>query len=262
MTVSTATRSDSFPGAGSVGPYTVDWKVLSTADVQVTQVDANGVRTALSTPADYAITLTSLGVEGASITLTTALPVGETLVIEGNTVIQQPTNYANQGSFKPETHENSFDRLTLIAKESRERVDRSAQLPAETSFSGTLFLPEPSAGKAIVWNSGGTALVNSDANVSDIDALATQVAADAAQVASDKVGTAADVVAAEAARDAALAAVGGVAVSANDTTPANLSTKLSSSDSVAVFTENNDGGNETYTLAIDQIQIALIAQEF
>lgn len=70
------------------------------------------------------------------------------------------------------------------------------------------------------------------------DAETAQTAAEAAQAA------------AESARDTALAAVGGVSVSANDTTPSNLEAKLIAGTAM-VMTTANDGGNETRTVAID-----------
>ena len=56
--------------------------------------------------------------------------------------------------------------------------------------------------------------------------------------------------AAETARDEAQAAVGGVQVSANDTTPDNLEAKLLAGDGITASTQN-DGANETRTLDID-----------
>jgi hypothetical protein len=90
----------------------------------------------------------------------------------------------------------------------------------------------------------------SDADVTTASTAAT--AAVAAQTAAETAQTNAETAqaAAEAARDTALAAVGGVAVSADDTTPSNLETKLLAGTGLAATTQNG-GGNETRTLALD-----------
>lgn len=175
MTVASASRKVTYNGSGSTGPFTFSFRVLSTSDVTVTRIDADGTRTVLSTPADYAITLTSLGISGGSITLTTALASGKQLLIEGNITITQPTNYANQGEFYPETHETSFDRATIALQETRERTNRSLKLPGESSL-GELFLPTPEAGKALVWNADEDEIVNSASTLEDVSVVAGAIA--------------------------------------------------------------------------------------
>lgn len=59
----------------------------------------------------------------------------------------------------------------------------------------------------------------------------------------------------------AQAAVGGVLVSANDTTAGNLNGKLVAGDGV-VLTENNDGGNETLSVSTNRKNVAMLAQAF
>lgn len=175
MTVASASRKVTYNGSGSTGPFTFSFRVLATSDVTLTHISSAGVRTALATPADYSISLTNLGLSGGSVTLTSALAVGASLLIEGNLSITQPTNYANQGEFYPETHETSFDRATIALQETRERTNRSLKLPGESAL-GELFLPTPEAGKALVWNDDEDEIVNSASTLEDVSVVAGAIA--------------------------------------------------------------------------------------
>lgn len=179
MTVSANSRVQTYSGSGSTGPFTFNFRVLSSSHVSVTRVAANGTRTSLIAVTDYAITLTALGQSGGSITLTSALLSGQTLVIEGNAPLTQPTSYSNQGRFYPETHETSYDRLTILVQELNEVVSRALAVNPEVS-GVSLILPNPVADKYLSWNSTGTAIVNRDGADEE---FAIQAAASAAAAA-------------------------------------------------------------------------------
>lgn len=175
--LSTAPRVQTHTGTGTTGPFTANFRLLDKTHVIVTKISAAGARTTLTEAGgDFTAQLVSLGASGISITLTTALAVGETLVIEGDSPVVQPTKYSNQGDFFPETHETSFDRITIIVQETRERLDRSVVLPAETSLSGPLLLPDPIAGRAIMWDATATGLTNSPSTLEDVTTVADNIA--------------------------------------------------------------------------------------
>lgn len=62
-------------------------------------------------------------------------------------------------------------------------------------------------------------------------------------------------------RDQAQAAVGGVKVSANDTTAANLDTKIVAGGGVTIA-EQNDGSNESLLISTNRKYGAMLAQSF
>lgn len=229
MTVASAARKVTYNGSGSTGPFTFSFRVLSTADVSLTRIAADGTRTALTVTTDYTISLTSLGLSGGTITLVSALASGTKLLIEGNLSITQPTNYANQGEFYPETHETSFDRATIALQETRERANRSLKLPAESALDEQ-FLPTPEAGKALVWNAGGTKIVNSASTLTDVSVVAgiaadiTTVSGIAANVTS--VAGNASNINTVAGNNANVTAVG--SISANVTTVAGIAANVTS----------------------------------
>lgn len=163
MTVSTATRDPvTFLGSGSTGPFVFGYRVIAKTDIEVTKVAADGTRTTLTEAGgDFTATLVDGGLSGVSITTTDAVASGETLVIEGNTPIKQEVDYANQGEFFPETHETSYDRLTLISQELNERQDRSLRMVPETSLS-EILVDDPAAGAFLKWNAAADGITNSD----------------------------------------------------------------------------------------------------
>lgn len=176
MTVTSASRIATFNGSGTTGPFTFNYRVISTSDFTVTKVAADGTRTLLADPADYSASLVSLGLSGGAVTTVATVDVGETLVVEGNADIAQGVQYRNQGRFFPKTHEQSYDLLTIIAQETRERVNRGILLPPESSLTGPLLLPDPEAGKAIVWNAAGTGITNSASTLEDVSIVAGAIA--------------------------------------------------------------------------------------
>lgn len=164
MTVAAGlSRKFKFVGSGTTGPFVFSERVIAKTGIKVTKIDdASGDRTILTEGGgDFSATLVDLGLSGVSITTTDAVAVGETLLIEGNTSQAQAVDYANQGEFFPETHENSFDRLHLITQELAAKQQRSLQVGAETTLTDDILVDEPVAGAYLLWNSAGTGITNS-----------------------------------------------------------------------------------------------------
>src|SRR4051812_1120976 len=111
MTLSTLVNRVSYPGAGSAGPYPFAFRVLAAADLRVTKRAAGGTETTLVLDTDY--TVAGVLDAAGSVTLTTALATGETLVIRRAPALTQPTSIQNQGTYFPKTHEDEFDRLVM-----------------------------------------------------------------------------------------------------------------------------------------------------
>lgn len=157
MTVAAVARRIVYNGSGTTGPFTFNFRVIASTDIAVTKIDASDVETVITVgggASQYTITLTNYGQSGGSITLGTALAVGERLLIKGVTPLTQAVRYANQGAFFGERHEGSFDKLTLILQESAETAERSIRInDLDSGVDGEL--PEISANKAVVTNSAG-----------------------------------------------------------------------------------------------------------
>lgn len=180
MTVTSSTTRVSYPGAGSTGPFSFSFRILAATDLSVlTRDDTTGAETDLTYPTDYSVSGVG-NAAGGSITLTTAIEAGTTLVIRRVRALTQTTSVRNQGSYFGETHETAWDKLAMVDQQQQDEIDRSAKLsegidPADVDPT----LPQVSAGSAIGWNGDGTGLTNLDTTpITSLGALPTAGDAD------------------------------------------------------------------------------------
>lgn len=157
MTLSTLTSRISYPGAGSTGPFAYPFKIFADADLLVTKRSSAGVETILALTTDYTVT-GALSASG-TVTLTTALAVGETIVIRRSPTLSQSTSIRNLGSYFAATHEDTFDRLTMQLQSLQDQLDRSPKLkesvdPSLYSMAGI----EPVANQVLAFNAAGTGI--------------------------------------------------------------------------------------------------------
>ncbi|MEY5098186.1 MAG: hypothetical protein RJA36_905 [Pseudomonadota bacterium] len=160
MTVqSTTNKSGPYAGAGITGPFTVGFRFLDAAHLKVIKTSTKGIDTVLTLTTDY--TVSGVGNTTGSLTLTSALAIGEKLTIIRDVPFTQSADYVNNDSFPAESHEEAIDKLTMMVQQLKERVDASLSLPASLSGVSTQ-LPAPSSNKFIGWNEAATALQNID----------------------------------------------------------------------------------------------------
>lgn len=118
MTLNNSTRSVEYPGAGTVGPFAVPFKVFDKSHLIVTtMVDATGVVTTL-TADDYEFT--GAGLAAGSVTLDAVVAVGTTLKIRRAPPLTQLLSIRNQGPYDPARVE---DRLDLMVMQVQGTVD-------------------------------------------------------------------------------------------------------------------------------------------
>lgn len=158
---STTYRVD-YAGSGTTGPFAVPWAFFAASDLRVIEADSSGTETVLAYPSDYTVT----GGTNAtgSVTLSVALAAGYSLMIDrGNMPQTQPVALQNQGPFTAKTHENEFDRLTMLAQQLQAGVDHAIRSPpSEVPFTvDALVLPSAStrAGKYLGFDSNGSVTV-------------------------------------------------------------------------------------------------------
>jgi len=132
MTVETDTsKSGPYAGAGTTGPFTVGFRFLADDHLSVVQADADGVETVLTLTTDY--TVTGAGGASGTVTLVSALPVGETLTITRDVPFTQEADYVQNDAFPAESHETALDLLTMQTQQLKEQVDRAAKLPVSST---------------------------------------------------------------------------------------------------------------------------------
>lgn len=188
MTVSSTSTSVSYTGDASTTSFPVTFAFFGTgtdAELRVIErVIATGVETVLVNGTDYTVTGGS-GSTGA-VVATTAPAATKRWTIERATTQTQETDYVENDPFPAETHEAALDRLTMIGQEGYSLADRSFKFAASSSTTASTAVPDPSAGAALVWNSGGTALENgpTTTEISNAQTYATNASNSAASAAS------------------------------------------------------------------------------
>ena len=166
MTVSTTTIKNSYSGNGSTTAFAYTFKVFASTELKVyIRVDATGVETLKAEGTGS----TNYGVSGVgetgggNVTFVTAPASGETVVIIRDTALTQLTDYQPADPFPADSHENALDKLTNIAQELSEEMDRTLKVSKTTSIT----TPEITADAAtranafLVFSSDGESLTTS-----------------------------------------------------------------------------------------------------
>mgnify|MGYP001550876016 CR=1 FL=1 len=116
MTVSTIGSVAEFVTNGVTTNYPFYFKFLANEDLVVTYVNPLGVSTTLTFGTHY--TVNGAGKDqGGSIVTTTALAGPGQLIVSREMALFQQTSLRNQGKFLAETHEDVFDRLTMLIQQ-------------------------------------------------------------------------------------------------------------------------------------------------
>lgn len=139
MTVETSiSKSGPYAGAGTTGPFAVNFRFLEASHLQVLKTDGTGEHVLVLTT-DY--TVSGVGNSTGSVTLIAALPVGQTLTIIRNVPKTQEADYVQNSDFPAESHENALDKLTMITQQIGEMADRAIVFPASDSSAAVAELP-------------------------------------------------------------------------------------------------------------------------
>lgn len=132
MTISSEVRkAGPFSGNDVTTAFSFSFKVFSTADVLAVSADSLGLETDLIEGVDYTVSLNANqnANPGGTVTLTSPLATGYTLVLTSQVQNLQPTDLTNQGGFYPAVINAALDRATIQIQQLSEKVDRSAKLP-------------------------------------------------------------------------------------------------------------------------------------
>lgn len=116
MTVPTLNSVAEFATNGVTTNYPFFFKFLANEDLVVTYVNPAGISSVLTYGSQY--TVNGAGDEdGGSIVTTTALAGPGQLIVSREMDAYQQTSLRNQGKFLAETHEDVFDRLTMLIQQ-------------------------------------------------------------------------------------------------------------------------------------------------
>jgi hypothetical protein len=127
---------------------------LADTDITAVKTSSLGVDTPLVLTTDF--TLTGSGSpSGGELTLVAPLVSGERLTIARIVTVTQEVDYLANDKFPANTHEEALDRLTMVAQQLEENINRAVILPLSTTTS-SLTLPGIEPTTIWRWNAAGT----------------------------------------------------------------------------------------------------------
>lgn len=130
MTIASSTNKTSpFAGNDTTGPWAFTFKTFDEADLEVVKL-VSGVESVLVLNTDYTVSLNGdqEASPGGDITTTANVATGETLVIRRVVEALQGVDLVQGGAFNPSVLEDALDRLTMLAQQLEEEVDRSVKV--------------------------------------------------------------------------------------------------------------------------------------
>lgn len=135
MTVSTTDSVEEYVSGGPA--FTIPYRFLKDSDIEAVLVHQDGASETLVLGTQY--TLTGAGSQnGGTLTSTYAASVlatpGATLSISRVMTAVQPTDLRNQGRYFAETHENVFDRLTMLIQQGFSGLSRALKRPIGKNY--------------------------------------------------------------------------------------------------------------------------------
>ena len=156
MTVATQTSEAILTGNGSTTVFPFTFPTLEASNIVVDLISPTGLITPQAQGTNY--TVQNAGFEqGGTITMNVAPANGTRVRIRRILPYTQPTDYKNQGSFYPATHERSFDRATMQIQQLATGVGGAMQL-----------IPGPDGG--FVWDARGARIINVGSGIAQSDA--------------------------------------------------------------------------------------------
>ena len=209
MTISTTTIKNSYSGNGSTSVFNYTFKITDEDHIQVIIRSAAGTETTKTKTTHYNVS--GVGNSGGGqVTFTSGnIPANtETIILRRSTPQTQGLDLIENDPMPAENLETAFDKVTLIAQELQEQLDRSLKV----SKTATITTPEITAdasaraGKLLGFDSTGNAL---DATIdgTGVATSATNAANSATAAANSATAAAGSATAAENAKNAAEAAL-------------------------------------------------------
>jgi hypothetical protein len=226
MTLSTQTSKTSYTGNGATTVFPVPFPFMREDDIKAL-LRQDGAETQLLPGTHFSVSGEG-SPSGGSLTMVEPPPTGTVLVLYRSPAIVQEVDYVENAAFPAETHEAALDLLTMICQALDEKIGRAVLYPVST--------PQEDIRDSSAFL---TACESARAQTLAAETQASASAAQAQEQAALAGGYAAQ----------AQASVGGVRVSASDTTPGNLTAKLAAGDGLAE-TLLSPGADEALRLSI------------
>ena len=156
MTVSSTTTRVSFSGDGSTTVFAYTFKIFDDDDITVILRSSTGTETVQTKTTDYSVSGVG-NTNGGNVTMVTAPATGETLVLRRTSAQTQTTDYVANDPFPAATHEDALDKLTFLAQEQQEELDRAIKISRTNTMTSTEFTVGATdrANKILAFDSSG-----------------------------------------------------------------------------------------------------------
>lgn len=232
MTVSVVTNKNFHDGNGVTTAFDFTFKYFNSNEVKA---KIGGVDTTA-----FTVVANSSG-EGGTATFTSAPASGSgNVLIYRDIAYTQESRIPNENKIARGTLETVMDKAMMAIQQVKEITDRAVVRSLSSTSTADLTLPEPSANKALKWNSSGDGLENS---TNDFDTIVTDATAQAVAAAAS--ASAAATSATNAAASAMVAVASAAAAATSEMNAANSATSASSSATTATTQASNAATSAT-----------------
>jgi len=154
---------------GSQKIFPFDFCITSESDIVAILIDSENNETTLTLTTHYTVSKAGANWDsGGNITTVQTYPSGYTIVIKRVVTIDQQTDYVYNDNFDDEAHEDVVDKLTMIAQQLHEELNRTLKLLPASAYT-ELSIPDPVADYLLAWKADKTGLKNvTGANIGDL----------------------------------------------------------------------------------------------
>jgi len=139
MTVSSTTKRNSYTGNGSTTTFAYSFKIFDDDDITVIlRTTATGAETVQTKTTHYSVTGVG-SASGGNVVFGSAPTSAQTVVLLRQTAQTQATDYTPNDPFPAASHEDALDKLTLVAQDQQDELDRSIKLSRTNTMTSTEF---------------------------------------------------------------------------------------------------------------------------
>jgi len=164
MTVSSTTTRNSYTGDGSTTVFAYTFKIFDDDDITVIlRTTATGAETVQTKTTNYSVSGVG-NAGGGNITFTSAPASTQTVVLLRQTAQTQSTDYTPNDPFPAAAHEDALDKLTLLAQDQQDELDRAIKLSRTNTMTSTEFTVGSTdrANKVLAFDSSGELAVTQE----------------------------------------------------------------------------------------------------
>ena len=139
MTVSSTTKRNSYTGDGSTTTFAYSFKIFDDDDITVIlRTTATGTETLQTKTTHYSVTGVG-SASGGNVVFGSAPTSAQTVVLLRQTAQTQATDYTPNDPFPATSHEDALDKLTLVAQDQQDELDRTIKLSRTNTMTSTEF---------------------------------------------------------------------------------------------------------------------------